>query len=307
MIANPFVNALFVPVAQRLLFVLLAGFGVVVVFNVRTLSGMFSSDAWIRYRSWLIIAPLFMVAIFLGRYSLVVLVTLLAFLALSEFSRMAALRERYRVMLLGLAVFTMGVTLLLRKYFLMLPLAYFLVTTVVAILENNPKKAFSSAAQSLFAAVWINFSLAHVLLLAALPQGEAVLLALALSIGLSDVGAYCVGRALAALHFDKPKIADKISPNKTYLGISGHVLGAWVGLLVMWFALPWLSLKMLLLFGAVIGVSDSIGGFTLSMIKRSFGVKDAGSLIPGHGGILDRIDSLLRVAVVSYYLLLVIL
>lgn len=118
---------------------------------------------------------------------------------------------------------------------------------------------------------------------------------------LSDVGAYLVGRS-----WGRNKLAPAISPGKTIEGaIGGLVAGALGALACAWaFALP-LPLPAAVAVGAVLSAVGQAGDLAESLIKRQAGVKDSGTVIPGHGGIFDRIDSLLVVVAVTYYLALV--
>ena len=113
----------------------------------------------------------------------------------------------------------------------------------------------------------------------------------------SDTGAYCVGRA-----FGKHKLAPKISPGKTWEGVAGGLIA---GLLMATLAHYWffreLPLKWTLVLASVMVVLGIVGDLTESALKRSAGAKDAANILPGHGGVLDRLDSLLFNAPVIYY------
>ena len=106
----------------------------------------------------------------------------------------------------------------------------------------------------------------------------------------SDIGAYAVGRT-----FGKRKLAPKISPGKTWEGWAG---GFAMTLLVGWaigFMLPDVPLTHRLVAAGVVAVFAPLGDLAESMLKRSVGVKDSGSIMPGHGGLLDRFDAFLLV------------
>lgn len=113
----------------------------------------------------------------------------------------------------------------------------------------------------------------------------------------SDTGAYYVGRA-----FGKHKLAASISPGKTWEGVAGGLLA---GLLMATIAHFWffkeLPLKLALPLAALMSVVGILGDLTESALKRSAGAKDAANILPGHGGLLDRLDSLLFNAPVIYY------
>jgi len=131
------------------------------------------------------------------------------------------------------------------------------------------------------------------------PGAAWVYLALAITF-LQDTVAYFVGRS-----FGRHKLAPRLSPKKTWEGAIGGMIGAIAGSLIclLLLGLP-LSLSASLALGAVGGIVGPLGDLAESLIKRQVGLKDAGSIIPGHGGILDRADSLLFTAPALYYLIL---
>lgn len=105
---------------------------------------------------------------------------------------------------------------------------------------------------------------------------------------------------LSGLAFGKTKLFERISPKKTWEGFVGGLI---ITLIAAWFVFPLTGLNSRLVWivlAGLIAISAVIGDFIESMFKRSFGVKDSGKLIPGHGGILDRIDSILFVFPVVY-------
>lgn len=121
--------------------------------------------------------------------------------------------------------------------------------------------------------------------------GHEFTMALFVVVWATDIGAYLVGRLVGG-----PKLAPRISPKKTWSGLAGGMLAAALALTAMgWFyglgIYPWF-----LLFGAFFAVWGQIGDLAESAIKRRFNVKDSGAIIPGHGGILDRVDGLVFVA-----------
>jgi phosphatidate cytidylyltransferase len=113
----------------------------------------------------------------------------------------------------------------------------------------------------------------------------------------TDIFAYFTGRGIGG-----PKLAPRISPNKTWAGLIGGMAGA--GLLGAMTAM-WLDLATPFVFaGAVMGLLAQLGDLYESAVKRRAGVKDSGSLLPGHGGVLDRVDGLLPVALATLALLI---
>ena len=110
----------------------------------------------------------------------------------------------------------------------------------------------------------------------------------------TDSGAYFVGRK-----FGKTKLIPSVSPNKTVEGSLGGIVSAVVVALIMVFLYPKqapsISLLHLVILAAIFSVVGQIGDLVESSLKRHFGVKDSGKILPGHGGILDRFDSLIFV------------
>jgi len=158
-----------------------------------------------------------------------------------------------------------------------------------------------SWALSLGGGFYLGFLLSHFISLRALPRGLEWTLLAFFPAWANDTGAYFVGRWIGTHPF-----APRISPKKTWEGsIGGWISGIGVGTLMgAVLRLPLLHASLL---GLLVSLAATGGDLVESMFKRWAGVKDSGRLIPGHGGVLDRIDSLLfSVAAVYYYLIWVI-
>ncbi len=117
----------------------------------------------------------------------------------------------------------------------------------------------------------------------------------------SDTFAYYTGRFLGR-RFEK-KLCPRISPKKTVVGFFGGIVGSIAGVALWAFLIDtiYVPLYSLILLGILAGIISQIGDLAASLIKRYIGVKDYGNLIPGHGGILDRFDSILFIAPIVYY------
>jgi phosphatidate cytidylyltransferase len=125
--------------------------------------------------------------------------------------------------------------------------------------------------------------------------GDTVVLVLVVA-WLADTGGYFAGRFLG-----KAKLYEAVSPKKTWAGAIGGLAGSLVGVIVLKLAfatyLTWIDVVMIAIPGGILG---QMGDLAESLIKRSVGVKDSGALLPGHGGILDRIDAVLFIAPYVY-------
>ena len=163
---------------------------------------------------------------------------------------------------------------------------------------KNKLSKFTPLGFGLFGMVWIIWSLAHMTLIRELPGGKSLLFYLLFVISFSDIFAYFGGKK-----FGKSMLAPSISPKKTWEGsffgvVGGGLVGAVFGEIVM--SMFWVYGMLLAMILAVVG---QFGDLIESKIKRLCNVKDSGKILPGHGGILDRIDGHLLAAPVFYYLL----
>ena len=163
---------------------------------------------------------------------------------------------------------------------------------------KNELSKFTPLGFGLFGMVWIIWSLAHMTLIKELPDGTALLFFLLFVISFSDIFAYFGGK-----RFGKSMLAPTISPKKTWEGsffgvVGGGIVGAVFGEITM--SMFWLYGMLLAIVLAVVG---QFGDLIESKIKRLCNVKDSGKILPGHGGILDRIDGHMLAAPVFYYLL----
>ena len=128
--------------------------------------------------------------------------------------------------------------------------------------------------------------------------GIVVLLALFLCTWSCDVAAYFVGTT-----FGRTKLCDKVSPHKTWEGFWGGVFASFICGGLLYFLFPSVPFFSLLLMGLLFGIAGQIGDLGESLLKREAGVKDAGVAIPGHGGFMDRFDSILINATLAFLIL----
>jgi len=157
-----------------------------------------------------------------------------------------------------------------------------------------------SAAFTLLGVFYIGWLLSYVILLRQLADGPDYVFYIFAVVWLGDAAAWCVG-SLAGRH----KLAPTISPRKTVEGAIGGLVGSLCGAIVAGFwLLDHLTFAQGLGIGGMLAVLGQLGDLSESLFKRSAGVKDSGALIPGHGGILDKIDGILFGAPALYYYVL---
>lgn len=164
------------------------------------------------------------------------------------------------------------------------------------VFRRNRRGSLASWATAFAGAAYVGLGLSYFIRLRSLDQGMVWVALVLVGTWVSDSGAYFVGVA-----WGKRPLAPEISPKKTWEGVWGGLVS---GVLMVW-AMGWLLLGLAhwqgVVLGVVLVVAATMGDLAESVIKRQAGVKDSGTLIPGHGGMLDRVDSLLFVAPAVYY------
>jgi phosphatidate cytidylyltransferase len=171
------------------------------------------------------------------------------------------------------------------------------VAVTVSISAASTEHRWNDAVVILLGALYIGFPLSTVVSTRTLPGGEWLVLFLAVVTWASDIGAYYAGTL-----WGKHPLLPSISPKKTVEGVlGGLVLAVGVAFLAQQWFTSELSLADAVILGVLLTIAGLLGDLFESMIKRRTGVKDSGGILPGHGGMLDRLDSLLFTAPTFYY------
>lgn len=186
--------------------------------------------------------------------------------------------------------------------------SFFIALTVVGIFFVEivtPKRSLERIANTFLGVFFIPWTLAHLISIRMMePYGEYFTYIIFFTVWATDIAAYFVGTALG-----KHRLNEEVSPKKSWEGaIAGAIAGAAAALLCWDLFFPWyITWTTALGLGLLITFLGQLSDLAESLIKRSAGVKDSSSILPGHGGILDRFDSYLLIAPVVYYVLLFIL
>ncbi|MBD5270732.1 MAG: phosphatidate cytidylyltransferase [Bacteroides sp.] len=260
-------------------------------------------------------------AVMLGGWWFVVLFALFTLLAVNEFANITnaaaggenvitlitdmagALILFGGITLVNLPLLTPHTSAVLGGTFLAVYLLYLVIRPVIQ-LYSHEGSPLANLAYSYMGQIYIALPLGLMSMYYTLPDGRALLLAMFVMIWLSDTGAFCVGSLMG-----RHKLFPRISPAKTWEGFAGGAVFVVVSAVVMkycfgqWFTET--SLATLCGMGLTVAVFATWGDLVESLIKRTLGVKDSGNILPGHGGILDRIDSLLLVIPASLIYLVI--
>ncbi len=279
---------------------LLAAAGVLL--TIMSLVGKNLSSVWATYRGWLVMVPIVIGTIFLGRSATILGITLLAFFGFREFARATGLYADWLltgtvyvgIALLGIVSNTYDPRLEGPGWygmFMALPVYVIGAVLLVPILRNRSKGQLQQVALAIVGFVYFGWMFSHLGFLANTPYAYGYLLYLIFAVEINDIAAFTFGNL-----FGKHKLRENISPNKTLEGSLGAIA---VSMGIPWllsFSFPHFDPLHLVLTGLIVGVGGQLGDLVISYIKRDIGIKDMGSIIRGHGGILDRVDSMIFVA-----------
>lgn len=257
-----------------------------------------------RTTSGVIYALLIVACLFIGPFTTTLLVVCMAWLCCSEFFRMTRMGGRMPNEIYGL---TAAILFPLAAYFrgvagLAVVLLLFLVA-IAAWYVATPRAGIGDVAVSVFGPIYTSFAFSAIVLVRVSDKGvhgALLTLGVMLSLWANDAVAYIVGSRIGS-----HKLAPRISPNKSWEGFWAGLVGSvavWVVLALAGVAN--IGVPLAAVVGLVVGIVGVVGDLFESRIKRGVGVKDSGNLIPGHGGLLDRSDSLLFGSIAAYILLL---
>lgn len=289
--------------------------GVLVVASItvvalqRARPGKDFSEPSARIRAWWIMAAVFFAAIAVSNRISLVFFALMSFWAMKEYVTLLKTRpaDHHALVLTFLAVPIQYFWISLNPpwygmFIIFIPVYMLLVLPVRMVLSKETKGFVESASQIHWGMMVFVFGLSHMAYLLTYPtfegsaaNGRTLVLFLVFVVEMSDVLQYIWGKTLG-----RHKIIPTISPNKTWEGFVGGIATAMLLSLAIRFLTPF-SIGETLLVSFLITVAGFCGGAVMSAVKRDFGVKDFGSVIPGHGGMLDRVDSLCYAAPIFFH------
>jgi phosphatidate cytidylyltransferase len=287
----------------------IASIAVVILRGART--GKDYSELTARVRAWWIMSAVFFAAILARDRIALVLFAMMSFWAMKEYVTLLKTRpsDHNALVLAFLSIPIQYIWIGLNPpwygmFIIFIPVYVFLFLPVRLVLASNTTGFVASASQIQWGLMAFVFGLSHMAFLMTLPtfegtksNGRTVLLFLVFVVEMSDVMQYVWGKTLG-----RHKIIPSVSPNKTWEGFIGGIASAAALSLLIRFLTP-LSVSETLVVSLIITVAGFCGGAVMSAVKRDFGVKDFGSVIPGHGGMLDRVDSLCYAAPIFFHYL----
>ena len=260
-------------------------------------------ELWRRYYSWLVLTPLLLAPVLLGAFWTILGVMILSLACYREFARATGLfREKTISLVVVLGILAITFTVLDNWYALFMAMIPFMIGVIAstAILRDQPKGYIQRVALGVLGFSLFGSCLGHLAFFANDANYRPYLIFVFFTVELNDVFAYIVGKT-----FGKRKLAPNTSPKKTIAGSLGALV---LTTLIVVGAGPSVfrgtqlaDPRYLILLGVLISVVGQLGDLMFSSIKRDLEIKDMGVTIPGHGGLLDRFDSIILVAPVAFH------
>lgn len=261
-------------------------------------------SVWATYRSWIVMAGLGLLVVFLGRLAVIAGVCALSIIAFREFARASGLnRDFWLTTAVNVCIISVAISALVPHpraeepgtgwYGLFAALPVFAITLIllIPILRNRARGEVQKLALSIVGFLYIGWMFGHLGFMANATHAYGLICYIIFATELNDISAFTFGRV-----FGKHQLRSEISPRKTVEGAIGALAVSMVLPWLLRFSFPFFGATQLILTGLIVGVGGLLGDLSISMIKRDIGTKDMGNAIPGHGGVLDRIDSLIYVA-----------
>lgn len=257
---------------------------------------------WMTYRGWLLMIPLVVGALFAGRHVTIVFLTIIAALGFKEFARATGLyQDWWMTVAVYAGISAVGIASIISNpgdvrpgwygLFMTMPVYAIALLMLVPIVRNQPKGQLQSLGLATIGFLYIGWMFLHVAFLANADHAYGYLLYLLLAVELNDVAAFTFGKL-----FGRHPLRSNISPKKTWEGAIGAACFSLALPWVLRFSFPHFGPMQLVLTGLIVAVGGQLGDLSVSVMKRDIGVKDMGATIPGHGGVFDRIDSLIYTA-----------
>ena len=298
--------ALHDPVFRAYFWIVLASLaigGAVLAF-VRFILKREAASMFKTYRSWILMAGIGLVVVFLGRIPVILGVTLLAIFAFKEFARASGLyRDWWMTGAVYAGIITVGVASLIPHprgeeprtgwygLFVAVPVFAIALILLIPILRNRARGELQRMSLAIVGFIYMGWMFGHLGFLANAINAYGLVCYIIFATAVCDVAAFTFGKI-----FGRHSLRSEISPNKTWEGAFGAFCVAMVLPWLLWFSFPFFAVRELILTGLIVGIGGQLGDLSISVIKRDIGTKDMAAKIPGHGGIVDRIDSLIYTA-----------
>ncbi len=256
-----------------------------------------------RVLSAVVLIALVLVALFYAsEWGVTLLVGGVTYAVMYELTKVFNLKEKLSLTVINFifATLFMAIPYIVSVNLLFPSIVLYIISLLTTAVVNNKKVTFQDVCSSVFLVFYSVALLMHLTFLRRLDNGVALLVLALLGAYITDSGAYFTGMVIG-----RHKLIESISPKKTIEGAIGGIIATVIAFIVYGFVMEHLDHSVnfiyLIILSVLCAVVAQIGDLSASVMKRSYNVKDFGNIIPGHGGMVDRVDSLMFVAPVVYY------
>lgn len=258
-----------------------------------------------RIVSGIIGAIVLFVVLFSGEIIFNIAVGIISLIAIYELLKACGIQDKKPLFIAGL-IADLAITLTMVLGFNPLyTICIFIGVLFILLMTNREKNMYEDICKTLFSTMYVSLFMGHLILIRALDKGVYLVWIVILCAFLTDIFAYFGGSL-----FGKTKLCPKLSPKKTVEGAISGVAGSLLGMLVygyilksaFGFSLDFIELAVV---AVITSVVSQLGDLSASSIKRQYGIKDYGNIMPGHGGAMDRFDSIMFAAPFVYFILTV--
>ncbi|MDD5593621.1 MAG: phosphatidate cytidylyltransferase [Candidatus Margulisbacteria bacterium] len=276
------------------------GFAIISVFGRFDYLTIFRGELGKRYLSWLALVAIYLTTVFLASNLWIKIVLgLFILFALYEYGVNCKLERFYLLYLLVFTLLSFLIADHLPQLYPVLIPAFSLILAIVTIFRDRVDDLYKQVSYSSRIYLYIVWTLGHFCLYQYLNDARNWLVIIAFGVALSDVFAFVFGKA-----FGRHLIARGVNSRKAYEGIIGDLFGAGLAFWLFFYLVPvGFPFYKLIILWLIVGLGSVAGDLISSLHKRHLGIKDWGELIPGHGGVLDRVNSLIVVIPICFYFL----
>ncbi len=274
-----------------------------------------------RFYGFVLIASFVLIPCYLGGLTFVACIAAMIILCLLEFYRMLNLGDMraYKSLAVTLSLVLVATAALATQplqalmpglsiggklgpqlLFYLMPVLVVTSVFMLPLLKGNSEGVLVKSCVTIFSVIYIGWFLGHMILIRNLPNGFGYFVFLAMCVAMNDIFAYIAGKL-----FGKHQLIPSISPGKTWEGFIGGILGSLLAAYFFYYSVANMQIVHVFVLALMISITAPVGDLIISVIKRDMKVKDCGTLLPGHGGLLDRVDSAILSSPFIYYYLLV--
>jgi phosphatidate cytidylyltransferase len=254
---------------------------------------------WVKYLVWFAIIPVLLFPLLIGRNYFISLILILSLLCYREFTRAVGLWKDAWFCWVGyisIVLIHVGVYIDWFGLYNAVPIYCMLVTLAIPIFRGEFENMIQKTCLTVLGILYFGWFFSHIGFLTNMQNGFGHIFFLFVLVELNDAMAFLSGKL-----FGKHKMTPKISPNKTWEGAAGAMLATIGFAFIFRFAIPQYADWQVLAIGLLLSIGGTFGDLVISFIKRDLQLKDMGQLIPGHGGLLDRFDSIVFAAPIFFH------